>query len=533
MLKQLFVFFISISFFSISAQLQNTSQDKYQNLKDKTTTDFFKLKTKPDTKEKVDALLLLFKKSAIKKYVDYSIAEEAIKTARKIYYVDGIAKGYSRIGVTARYQQEYYKSIENHKNALNYFQKSTDTLAKVKCLNSLGVTYRKINLEKQAFKYYFEAYGLADKIKSDRSKSIALNGIGNVFSNINEHQKALYYFKEALKIEEKNNNERGIEYGLANIGESFIYLKSYDSAYVYLEKAILLSTKNKRKDSKAIKLNLLGLLYQKKKEYKKANSYYNQAKNIFEKTKNIRYLSNTKINIGINNCYLNKRKIALSFIESGLNDAIKIDSKENILLGYNALSNFYIKSEKYKKALEINRKATALKDTMLNEASQKSIISSQVAYETYEKDKKIKQLDSDNQKNQQKAKNNFNKLLYGGILVAIIFIGATILFILDRKNTDLKLQNANKDIQNYVLQLNELKNNVSNAKRVSVEDRISLLDLTKREAEVLQLIVKGYQNTDISKELFISANTVKTHIKNIYVKLDVKNRVQVIKKVVV
>ncbi|MBE7686376.1 tetratricopeptide repeat protein [Tenacibaculum piscium] len=222
MLKQLFVFFISISFFSISAQLQNTSHDKYQNLKDKTTTDFFKLKTKPDTKEKVDALLLLFKKSAIKKYVDYSIAEEAIKTARKIYYVDGIAKGYSRIGVTARYQQEYYKSIENHKNALNYFQKSTDTLAKVKCLNSLGVTYRKINLEKQAFKYYFEAYGLADKIKSDRSKSIALNGIGNVFSNINEHQKALYYFKEALKIEEKNNNERGIEYGLANIGESFI-----------------------------------------------------------------------------------------------------------------------------------------------------------------------------------------------------------------------------------------------------------------------------------------------------------------------
>ncbi|MBE7629807.1 hypothetical protein [Tenacibaculum piscium] len=63
----------------------------------------------------------------------------------------------------------------------------------------------------------------------------------------------------------------------------------------------------------------------------------------------------------------------MSFIESGLNDAIKIDSKENILLGYNALSNFYIKSEKYKKALEINRKATALKDTMLNEASQKSI----------------------------------------------------------------------------------------------------------------------------------------------------------------
>ena len=157
MTKQLFVIFLLTSLFSLSAQ--------ENNIKEKTEAAFFKLKVKPDTKEKVDALLSLFRASAKKKYIDYTIVEEAIQSARKIYYVNGIARGYSRIGTTARYEQDYYKSIENHKRALNYFEKSTDTLSKVKCLNSLGVTYRKINLEKQAFKYYFEAYDLADKIK--------------------------------------------------------------------------------------------------------------------------------------------------------------------------------------------------------------------------------------------------------------------------------------------------------------------------------------------------------------------------------
>lgn len=526
MKKQLFVILLLTSLLSLSAQKNN--------IKENTDVTYFKLKVKPDTKEKVDALLSLFKTSAKKKHVDYAIAEEAIQSARKIYYINGIARGYSRIGTTARYEQDYYKSIENHKRALNYFEKSTDTLSKVKCLNSLGVTYRKINLEKQAFKYYFEAYDLADKIKSSRSKAIALNGIGNVFSNIKEHNKALYYFKEALKIEQNNNNEKGIEYGFANIGESFIHLKVYDSAHYYLDKAITLSVNNKREDSKAIKLNLLGLLHQNKKEYKRSNAYYEQASKVFKKTKNTRYLSNTQINIGINNCYLGNGEVGLAYIELGLKDAKAIDSKENILLGYTAKTNYFKQKKNYKEALEIHEMADELRDKMLNEASQKSIISSQVAYETYEKDKKIKQLDLSNEKNEKRAEASFNRLIYGSILMIVLFMGFAVLFLLYRKNTDLKLQNANKDIQNYVFQLNELKNSTSDKdNRVSIEDRIALFDLTNREIDVLRLIVKGYHNNEISTALFISPNTVKTHIKNIYVKLDVKNRVQVIKKVVV
>lgn len=53
--------------------------------------------------------------------------------------------------------------------------------------------------------------------------------------------------------------------------------------------------------------------------------------------------------------------------------------------------------------------------------------------------------------------------------------------------------------------------------------------LTKRESEILQLIGDGKSRSHIAKELFIDLETVKTHIKNIYLKLDVHSRADAIR----
>ena len=52
--------------------------------------------------------------------------------------------------------------------------------------------------------------------------------------------------------------------------------------------------------------------------------------------------------------------------------------------------------------------------------------------------------------------------------------------------------------------------------------------LTKRETEILQLISEGKTYTQISEELFISKETAKTHIKNIYSKLQVNTKSEAI-----
>jgi two-component system NarL family response regulator len=52
--------------------------------------------------------------------------------------------------------------------------------------------------------------------------------------------------------------------------------------------------------------------------------------------------------------------------------------------------------------------------------------------------------------------------------------------------------------------------------------------LTDREMEVLKLVAKGMNNRDIAKELFISENTVKNHIRNILEKLHLHSRMEAV-----
>jgi len=56
------------------------------------------------------------------------------------------------------------------------------------------------------------------------------------------------------------------------------------------------------------------------------------------------------------------------------------------------------------------------------------------------------------------------------------------------------------------------------------------LGLSKREMEVLQLMAEGLSNQEIAEKLFVSLNTVKTHSSNVFVKLDVKRRMQAVEK---
>ena len=51
-------------------------------------------------------------------------------------------------------------------------------------------------------------------------------------------------------------------------------------------------------------------------------------------------------------------------------------------------------------------------------------------------------------------------------------------------------------------------------------------DLTSREREILGLLTRGWTTRQISKELFLSEGTVKSHLTAIYRKLGVTNRTE-------
>ncbi len=69
-----------------------------------------------------------------------------------------------------------------------------------------------------------------------------------------------------------------------------------------------------------------------------------------------------------------------------------------------------------------------------------------------------------------------------------------------------------------VLSLNIINENVVNP-------------LSEREFEILELLRKGKTNQEIAEELFVSINTIKTHLARLYIKLDASNRTEALFKI--
>jgi DNA-binding NarL/FixJ family response regulator len=59
-----------------------------------------------------------------------------------------------------------------------------------------------------------------------------------------------------------------------------------------------------------------------------------------------------------------------------------------------------------------------------------------------------------------------------------------------------------------------------------IEPGLSGSDLTPRELEVLELLARGLDNAEIAQALYLSQHTVKNHVSNVLIKLEVENRIQ-------
>jgi DNA-binding CsgD family transcriptional regulator len=66
------------------------------------------------------------------------------------------------------------------------------------------------------------------------------------------------------------------------------------------------------------------------------------------------------------------------------------------------------------------------------------------------------------------------------------------------------------------------------AQQPALTDIANERNLTPREIEVMEYVFKGFNNAEIADELYISQNTVKHHIYNLFKKFEVSSRVELI-----
>jgi len=101
--------------------------------------------------------------------------------------------------------------------------------------------------------------------------------------------------------------------------------------------------------------------------------------------------------------------------------------------------------------------------------------------------------------------------------------------------TDIKVLKGNQELICITNPVDKLEYTAKKIKAILAENKFfdknfqKFMSLTKREKEILALVAKGYKNSDIGEQLFISNATIKTHRQHINKKLNVKHIAGLIK----
>lgn len=481
--------------------------------------------TKNDT-IKVNDLISIFRLSIRNKPIRTDVLDEALEISKEIDYQTGIGNCLSKKGVNARYEHQYLKSLKFHKEALPYFKNSWDIKARIRNLNALGVTYRRLNLEEQAVKFHLEALELSEKNNFVKSAAIALNGTGNAYISLKKYDDAIKYFRLALKWHKLDDNERGVGYDYSNMGEAFMYKQQYDSSFYYQSKALEIANKSKNINDIAIIQSAMGLMFQKEQEWQKALEYYFKSIPVLEKNQNKRLLSFTLINTGIIYTELQDFNKAKSYIDSGLQLSSEILSKDNLVLGYKALSDLLELDGQYGESLANYKSMVVYRDSIFNIQSDNNIVAMNIKFDSDKKDEKINRLNLEREINKDR-----NIILF--LSLGLLFVISVFSFIFNRmkiKNNNMVIDHLRSQINGYLGQISHLEDKDVKSGGFNVSDKLSKYGLSTREKEVLDCIGQGMKNQEIADKMFVSLSTIKTHTQNIYDKLEVRNRIEAARK---
>ncbi len=84
------------------------------------------------------------------------------------------------------------------------------------------------------------------------------------------------------------------------------------------------------------------------------------------------------------------------------------------------------------------------------------------------------------------------------------------------------------NIDNEILDEFEIRFNQVHSDFLEKLNKFASEPLTQKEVEVLLCIAEGKNNKQAADSLFVSVNTIKTHLKNIFIKLDITSRSEAI-----
>ena len=425
---------------------------------------------------------------------------KGLEISERIKNKNGLGEAYGWIGYLNAEKGNIATAIEFNLKSL-YLAEEQGLISNYPViLNNLAQLHTNIGNDDQAYEYYLECVEINSELGELTSLATNYNNIGSYFRTKEDFKSSLNYYRKSIDIRNELKEYTGISYTYSNMGSVYEQIGNLDTALYFYKKGFRIRDSLNLNKAKALSLYKIGNIYLQKKDYAKAKKFADRSYQIASKW-GYKYETHesAKLLYKINK-QLGKHQLALNYFE--IYSTIR-DSINNIE----------------------NQRAT-LQSKYQFEYNKKHLLDS------LEKDKILlenKLLDEENKVNlsHMSVQRLWLTIAVLGIIILIIIIFAS------RKNSKARMDNLRAEIK---LRLNEtlkLKDEIELISESSPQSafphdlNIVLHDkLTEREQEILDALVLGLSNKEIGEKLFLSVNTIKTHILSLYTKLDVKNRTQ-------
>lgn len=432
------------------------------------------------------------------------------------------------------YKDNYYLAEYYFVKAANEFYEQEMMLEYAEQLSNIGVVREVSGSYPEALEKYFEALEIFESLDMASQIARISNNIGIVYQQIGESDKSIEYYHNSLQFY-KNTNDNILKANvLNNIATHFEeFVHDYDSALYYYEKAKHTYVNNNLQRQLLVVNNNIGNIYMLKNELDIADSMFNRVLD-----KSIEYnMEKTIAPVLIFQAELYSRQARLDKAAIKAEQASilskKNSNKEEELESLTTLYKIYEKQGKFKKANEVIHEQYIIQEQLSGLEQKKQINLLNVKYEVYKKENKIKILEL----NANLQKRKISQLYLLIVIAVLLLTGVFVTYFLHRKNNKLINTQMQNDIFNYIDRIHQIEEDNKSKNKEQLKSReIQILEitksfnLTKREKDVLLLLSKGYNNLKIAEELYVSVNTVKFHTKNIFTKLDVKNRIEAVQK---
>ncbi len=449
--------------------------------------------------------------------------------------LDERSRGQAFVSATASIMQEDVESAKDFVSIITDFaERENDTLLLINARALLAEYHWRKGDYQQGVELAQQSIELAasnDRFEYELAKGYQTAGTIHLY--LENAEEALAYYRKASPLYRRQGQITSLASVLNNSGVVFMDAAKAEDNPVLLDSAaryfnLVLEVRDRARSHTV--LNAMGNLtsiYVSQEKWEEAEKISNEWIDLEASDPN--ETSKAMIYGILGELYLNTDRIreAGKFLQEGLQYAMDQQVTYEISEYYRLLAQLHKQERNYEMALEFSEKNWALKDSLYNLEKVNKINELEEKYQAAEREKEIQSINAELEKEQR-----FKIFLITIISVIIVLGGIAIFLILQRSRLKNELLLQEVDTLRAKIQTVFTKDpNEISIDSGSINQGLHK-PLSDRELEILKYAMSDKTNREIAEKVFVSINTVKFHLRNIYEKLGVSNRTEALEKLI-